>query len=125
MALTHAQTWPPMLCAPISLHGQTTCMILKRWHGTVQGVGAEAVKQQAESLLAQVGLTAAATIRTGRFSGGMRRRLSVAIALLGAQCGVVHRPTSVPDDAQLGSVAKHCEHVVDPCSHAGRRLVLI
>lgn len=42
------------------------------------------LKRQAESLLAQVGLTAAASTRTGRFSGGMRRRLSVAIALLGA-----------------------------------------
>ena len=42
------------------------------------------MKQQAESLLARVGLTAAAATRTGRFSGGMRRRLSVAIALLGA-----------------------------------------
>ncbi len=49
-----------------------------------QGMEREAVKQQAESLLEQVGLTADAATRTGRFSGGMRRRLSVAVALLGA-----------------------------------------
>ena len=42
------------------------------------------MKHQSNVLLSQVQLTSAATVRTGRYSGGMRRRLSVAIALLGA-----------------------------------------
>ena len=49
-----------------------------------QGMDRNAAKQQAELLLAKVGLTADAATRAGRYSGGMRRRLSVAIALLGA-----------------------------------------
>lgn len=41
------------------------------------------VKRQAEELLAKVELTAAGNLRSGSYSGGMKRRLSVAIALLG------------------------------------------
>ncbi len=86
----------------------------ERWHGTVQGMDAAAVKQQAESLLAQVGLTAAATTRTGRFSGGMRRRLSVAIALLGAHRVLLCRPPSTLNSDLFGSVATLFEHTAGP-----------
>ena len=65
---------------PLQVH---TASVMTR-RGCAQGMEREAVQQQADSLLAQVGLTADAATRTGRFSGGMRRRLSVAIALLGA-----------------------------------------
>lgn len=41
------------------------------------------VLQQADELLTRVQLTEAAGVRSGSYSGGMRRRLSVAIALLG------------------------------------------
>jgi ABC-type multidrug transport system ATPase subunit len=44
------------------------------------------VNRQADELLAKVKLTDAGNVITGSYSGGMRRRLSVAIALLGA-CG--------------------------------------
>lgn len=39
--------------------------------------------QVAEKSLAEVKLTAAASVRSGSYSGGMKRRLSVAIALIG------------------------------------------
>lgn len=39
--------------------------------------------QVAEESLAKVRLTEAAKVRTRSYSGGMRRRLSVAIALIG------------------------------------------
>lgn len=42
------------------------------------------MKAQSDDLLAQVKLQGVVRVRTGRYSGGMRRRLSVAIALLGA-----------------------------------------
>jgi len=42
-----------------------------------------AVNKEADMLLEKVKLTYAADLRTGAYSGGMRRRLSVAIALLG------------------------------------------
>jgi ABC-type branched-subunit amino acid transport system ATPase component len=41
------------------------------------------VLQQADELLARVQLTEAAGVRSSSYSGGMKRRLSVAIALLG------------------------------------------
>lgn len=39
--------------------------------------------QTAEKLLADVKLTGAAKVRAGSYSGGMKRRLSVAVALIG------------------------------------------
>lgn len=41
------------------------------------------MQAQAAQLLLRVKLTEAAGVRSGAYSGGMRRRLSVAIALLG------------------------------------------
>ncbi len=52
-------------------------------YGRVKGLDANDVKAQSEHLLESVKLTAAAGQRTAAYSGGMRRRLSVAIALLG------------------------------------------
>lgn len=51
----------------------------------LQGIPRKQVKVQAETLLGRVKLMEAAGVRTGSYSGGMRRRLSVAIALLGAR----------------------------------------
>jgi ABC-type multidrug transport system ATPase subunit len=42
-----------------------------------------AVRAERQALLARVRLTDAANLRSGSYSGGMRRRLSVAVALLG------------------------------------------
>lgn len=41
------------------------------------------VVQVAEKSLEEVKLTTAARVRSGNYSGGMKRRLSVAIALIG------------------------------------------
>ena len=48
-----------------------------------QGIPSKDVRKQSEELLTQVQLQGVLKVRTGRYSGGMRRRLSVAIALLG------------------------------------------
>lgn len=50
---------------------------------SAQGVHPDFVKEEAASLLHRVKLTPAARQRSGTYSGGMKRRLSVAIALLG------------------------------------------
>jgi ABC-2 type transport system ATP-binding protein len=50
----------------------------------LQGIPRRQVAAQAAALLGRVRLTEAAGVRSGAYSGGMRRRLSVAIALLGA-----------------------------------------
>lgn len=51
--------------------------------GHVKGLEWDAVKGEAASLLERVKLTSAGRQRSGTYSGGMKRRLSVAIALLG------------------------------------------
>lgn len=49
----------------------------------IKGIARKDIRIQSAELLSRVQLTDSATIRTGTYSGGMRRRLSVAIALLG------------------------------------------
>lgn len=49
----------------------------------MQGLPGQLLREQSAQLLEQVRLTKAARLRTGSYSGGMKRRLSVAIALLG------------------------------------------
>jgi len=54
-----------------------------RLYGILKGVGRDYLEGHVAELLGQVHLTSAATVRTSGYSGGMKRRLSVAIALLG------------------------------------------
>jgi ABC-type multidrug transport system ATPase subunit len=54
-----------------------------RIYGAIKGIPRRQVAAQAAALLGRVRLTEAAGVRSGAYSGGMRRRLSVAIALLG------------------------------------------
>ena len=49
----------------------------------MQGLPGSLVRQQSKQLLEQVRLTGASCLRSGSYSGGMKRRLSVACALLG------------------------------------------
>ena len=54
-----------------------------RIYSLVKGLHWKVAAKQGPELLAQVKLTEAANQMAGTFSGGMKRRLSVAIALLG------------------------------------------
>ena len=63
---------------------------MKRWwqklgdeYMVMQGLPGNLVRQQSKQLLEQVRLTGASQLRSGSYSGGMKRRLSVACALLG------------------------------------------
>jgi ABC-2 type transport system ATP-binding protein len=58
---------------------------LLRMQGALHGLRAQAARERAAELLERVGLTRAADRRVGGYSGGMRRRLDLALAL-------VHRP---------------------------------
>jgi ABC-2 type transport system ATP-binding protein len=58
---------------------------LLRMQGALHGLRAAATKERARVLLERVGLVEAADRRVGGYSGGMRRRLDLALAL-------VHRP---------------------------------
>ncbi|KAG7538813.1 ABC transporter-like [Arabidopsis suecica] len=50
---------------------------------SIKGLPPASIKSTAEKLLADVKLTGAAKVRAGSYSGGMKRRLSVAVALIG------------------------------------------
>jgi len=52
-------------------------------YGQVKGLPPKQVKREARELLHNVKLLDSASIRAGSYSGGMKRRLSVAVALLG------------------------------------------
>jgi hypothetical protein len=54
-----------------------------RLFADLRGLPAAGGREAAEALLAQVGLADAADARASTYSGGMRRRLSLALALLG------------------------------------------
>ena len=56
-----------------------------RLQATLQGIARAERKQRSDELLARVGLTEAADRKVGGYSGGMKRRLDLALAL-------VHRP---------------------------------
>ena len=58
---------------------------LLRMQGALHGLRAAPAQERARELLRRVGLTEAADRRVGGYSGGMRRRLDLALAL-------VHRP---------------------------------
>jgi ABC-2 type transport system ATP-binding protein len=58
---------------------------LLRMQGALHGLRGAAARDRASELLERVGLTQAADRRVGGYSGGMRRRLDLALAL-------VHRP---------------------------------
>jgi ABC-2 type transport system ATP-binding protein len=58
---------------------------LLRMQGALHGLRGAPARQRAAELLARVGLTQAGDRRVGGYSGGMRRRLDLALAL-------VHRP---------------------------------
>ncbi|KIZ04840.1 hypothetical protein MNEG_3122 [Monoraphidium neglectum] len=52
-------------------------------YGHIKGLRFSEVRREADALLEKVKLTYAARVRSGSYSGGMKRRLSVAMALLG------------------------------------------
>ncbi|MAJ89239.1 MAG: daunorubicin ABC transporter ATP-binding protein [Acidimicrobiaceae bacterium] len=57
-----------------------------RLQAVMQGLGGRPGQQRAEGLLERVGLTEAGDRRVGTYSGGMRRRLDLALAL-------IHKPS--------------------------------
>ncbi|KAL2244262.1 ABC transporter A family member 2 [Sesamum indicum] len=65
---------------------------------SIKGLPPGSIKSEVQKLLAEVKLTEAAKVRSGSYSGGMRRRLSVAIALIGEpKLVVLDEPTTGMD----------------------------
>ena len=89
-------------------------------YGRVKGLPVNQVKAQGDNLLDSVKLTAVAAQQTRAYSGGMRRRLSVAIALLGDPLIVyLDEPTTGMDPISR----RHVWDVIEG-SKTGRAIVL-
>jgi ABC-type multidrug transport system ATPase subunit len=65
------------------LWDQLTAMEHMRMFSKIKGVHNEDIDEESEALLDQVGLLDVQNARCGTFSGGMKRRLSVAISAIG------------------------------------------
>lgn len=89
-------------------------------YGRMKGLPKDDLRRQTEELLEQVRLTPAAGGRTSAYSGGMRRRLSVALALLGDPLVVfLDEPTTGMDPISRRNVWDIIE-----ASKPGRAIVL-
>ncbi|KAK4842799.1 hypothetical protein QYF36_000224 [Acer negundo] len=87
---------------------------------SIKGLPPASIKSVAENSLAEVKLTEAAKVRAGSYSGGMKRRLSVAIALIGdPKLIILDEPTTGMDPISR-------RHVWDIIENAkrGRAIIL-
>jgi len=66
-----------------TLWGSLTAKETLLFYARLKGAPRKVDEQQAMEYLAQVGLTAAADLKVNELSGGMKRRLSVAVSLVG------------------------------------------
>ncbi|CAL0319927.1 unnamed protein product [Lupinus luteus] len=65
---------------------------------TIKGLSPNSIKSVAQTSLGEVRLTEASKVRAGSYSGGMKRRLSVAIALIGdPKLVILDEPTTGMD----------------------------
>ncbi|KAL2935162.1 ABC transporter A family member 2 [Bienertia sinuspersici] len=85
----------------------------------IKGLPPSSIKEVVKKSLEEVRLTASAKVRTGSYSGGMRRRLSVASALLGdPKLVILDEPTTGMDPISR-------RHVLDIIENAKRGRVII
>ncbi|XP_075519486.1 LOW QUALITY PROTEIN: ABC transporter A family member 2-like [Primulina tabacum] len=87
---------------------------------SIKGLLPASIESEVQKLLAQVKLTEAAKMRASSYSGGMRRRLSVAIALIGnPKLVVLDEPTTGMDPV----TRRHVWDVIEE-TKKGRAIVL-
>ncbi|XP_027352549.1 ABC transporter A family member 2 isoform X3 [Abrus precatorius] len=87
---------------------------------TIKGLSPASIKSITQTSLAEVRLTDAAKVRAGSYSGGMKRRLSVAIALIGdPKLVILDEPTTGMDPI----TRRHVWDIIENAKR-GRAIVL-
>ncbi|KAG2399027.1 ABC transporter A family member 2 [Vigna angularis] len=87
---------------------------------TIKGLSPASIKSITQTSLAEVKLTDAAKVRAGSYSGGMKRRLSVAIALIGdPKLVILDEPTTGMDPI----TRRHVWDIIENAKR-GRAIVL-
>ncbi|KAK7304602.1 hypothetical protein VNO77_42485 [Canavalia gladiata] len=87
---------------------------------TIKGLSPASIKSITQTSLAEVRLTDAAKVRAGSYSGGMKRRLSVAIALIGdPKLVILDEPTTGMDPI----TRRHVWDIIENAKR-GRSIVL-
>jgi len=80
--------------------------------GGIHGIGKEEIKKRSEELLEMIGLTNRAKERVKKYSGGMKRRLSIAMALVSEpQVLFLDEPTLGLDPQSRRSIWEHIEEL--------------
>ncbi|MEA2479044.1 MAG: type transport system ATP-binding protein, partial [Thermoleophilaceae bacterium] len=78
---------------------------LMRLQAILHGIRGRASRERADELLGRVGLTAAADRRVGTYSGGMRRRLDLGMALIHEPAVLfLDEPTTGLDPSSRGAI---------------------
>ncbi|EMS16346.1 ABC transporter, putative [Entamoeba histolytica HM-3:IMSS] len=83
-----------------------------RFYGSLKGLKGYTLEQEVENLLDLVSLTKAGDKQVGNYSGGMKRRLSVAIACIAKpKCVILDEPTTGMDPVSRREVWKVIEKI--------------
>jgi len=104
----------------------------------IKGVPPEKVSEEVKKIIAQVGLTEKVSTRVSALSGGMKRKLSVAIALIGgSKVVILDEPTSGMDpysrrstwniiqSARQGRIVLLTTHFMDEADILGERIAIM
>lgn len=99
------------------LWGSLTALEQLRIYSAIKGVPAQSVDALSLKLLEEVRLNDVAHIQTGTFSGGMKRRLSVALALVGdPQVVFLDEPTTGMNPISRRHVKDVIERMKQDCA---------
>ncbi len=92
----------------LSIYPDLTARENLRFFGKLYGLGGAGLRDRVEEVLAAVGLTDRADERAGRFSGGMKRRLNLAAAVVhGPRVLFLDEPTTGVDPQSRNHIFRH------------------
>jgi ABC-2 type transport system ATP-binding protein len=99
----------------IALYDQLTAAEHLRFFGKLYGLRGKQLKERIDEALAFVGLSGHRNERPGSFSGGMKRRLNIA-------CAIVHQPQLIiMDEPTVGIDPQSRNHILESVRELNRR----